>query len=101
MSSAPAPDRIGRYRIERKIGEGGMGVVYAARDERLDRPVALKTIRGDTDETARRRLWREAQTSTRIARAISAMPVAACSARRVHGNTNQRRIRSSAVAHIA
>ena len=54
----PVPDRIGRYRIERKIGEGGMGVVYAARDERLDRTVALKTIRGQTDDTSRKRLWR-------------------------------------------
>jgi len=55
------PDRIGRYLIERKIGEGGMGIVYAARDERLDRTVALKTIRGASDETARKRLWREAR----------------------------------------
>ena len=61
------PDRIGRYLIERKIGEGGMGIVYAARDTRLDRPVALKTIRGASDETARKRLWREA----RIAAGIS------------------------------
>jgi serine/threonine protein kinase len=62
----PVPDRIGRYRIERKIGEGGMGVVYAARDERLDRTVALKTIRGDRDDTARRRLWREARAAAGI-----------------------------------
>ena len=59
--SAPPPERIGRYRIDRKIGEGGMGVVYAAHDERLDRPVALKMIRGDGDDTARKRMWREAR----------------------------------------
>lgn len=62
----PIPERIGRYRIERKIGEGGMGVVYAARDERLDRSVALKAIRGESDETARKRLWREARAAAGI-----------------------------------
>ena len=63
---SPLPERIGRYRIEGKLGEGGMGVVYAARDERLDRPVALKTIRGDSDDTARKRLWREARAAAGI-----------------------------------
>jgi serine/threonine protein kinase/tetratricopeptide (TPR) repeat protein len=66
VPAPPAPDRIGRYRIERKIGEGGMGVVYAARDERLDRTVALKTIRGEDDEMARKRLWREARAAAGI-----------------------------------
>jgi serine/threonine protein kinase/tetratricopeptide (TPR) repeat protein len=64
--SSSAPERIGRYLIERKIGEGGMGIVYAARDERLDRTVAIKTIRGDSDETARKRLWREARAAAGI-----------------------------------
>ena len=64
--SSPAPTRIGRYVIDRKIGEGGMGIVYAARDERLDRTVALKTIRGASDDTARKRLWREARAAAGI-----------------------------------
>ncbi len=59
--------KSGRYRIVRKLGEGGMGVVYAAHDERLDRPVAIKRLRPNSgDGQERERLWREARTAASV-----------------------------------
>jgi serine/threonine protein kinase len=61
------PETVGHFRIVRKIGEGGMGVVYEAWDERLGRAVAIKTIRGTGEsEEARKRLWREARSLARV-----------------------------------
>src|SRR5437764_3657781 len=53
---------LGHYRVLEKIGAGGMGVVYRAHDETLDRDVALKVLPPGllSDEGARRRFRREA-----------------------------------------
>jgi serine/threonine protein kinase/tetratricopeptide (TPR) repeat protein len=58
---------VGHYQITGTLGEGGMGIVYAALDERLNRSVAVKMIRRSTsDPVADERLRREARTAASV-----------------------------------
>src|SRR6516164_3461485 len=61
------PDRLGPYRLLGQIGEGGMGVVFMARDA-SEKTVALKVLRSVAAEEpmARRRLAREVETMQRV-----------------------------------
>ena len=58
---------IGSYRLESRLGQGGMGTVYRAQDTKLNRPVAIKFLSVDVaDEAARRRFQREAQMASSL-----------------------------------
>lgn len=65
-------DRIGRYELVSELGRGAMGIVYRARDPRIGREVAVKTIKlgdhADANEIGelRERLFREAQSAGRL-----------------------------------
>lgn len=59
-------EMLGHYRVETKVGQGGMGVVYRAYDTRLDRRVALKVLPPEqlTDPGRKQRLVREARAAS-------------------------------------
>lgn len=63
---------LGHYRLEREIGQGAMGVVYLATDEKLGRKVAVKALRltdefrGDALQEAQVRFRREAEAAARL-----------------------------------
>ncbi len=69
-----APDSLigadldGRYRIEKLIGEGGMGMVYMARHIVIEKPVAVKVLRAEVavDEAVAKRFVQEARAASRI-----------------------------------
>lgn len=64
----PQPGTIlGHYRILRRIGAGGMGVVYEAQDLKLGRHVAIKMLAGTSpDPLTLERFWREARTASAL-----------------------------------
>ena len=65
---ATSPAVIGRYQVVRRLGTGGMGSVYLARDPELDRMVAIKLVKDDLtdDPELRERFSREARSAARL-----------------------------------
>ncbi|MFY0534756.1 serine/threonine-protein kinase [Nannocystis pusilla] len=66
------PVTIGRFTVLRQLGQGGMGVVYACYDDKLDRKVAVKVLHAEivrAQKNAEARLLREAQAMARLSHA--------------------------------
>jgi serine/threonine protein kinase len=64
---AGVPERVGNYRIDERLGTGGMGAVYRAFDETLHRPLAIKRLLPDfVDPIRALRFRREARMAARL-----------------------------------
>ena len=66
MHSLQCRSMLGHYRLEGLLGAGSMGIVYLARDVRLDRDVAVKVLSTDIDDPVRLRLRDEAHTLSKL-----------------------------------
>ena len=60
------PARLGRYEIVKRVGRGGMGTVYLARDPRLNRTVALKVLTDVANSEVHQRFLREARAAAAL-----------------------------------